>query len=206
MVWDVPLSMFTVVGLIGMTGIIINDSIVLVTTIDEYAQDRGLIPAIIDGTCDRLRPVLLTTLTTVLGLMPLLYERSQDAQFLKPTVITLVYGLGFGMVIVLLVVPAILAMQQDVGRQITALRRALGAMARRRALAVGVAGTALGVLALFGATLGSAMATGLMAGPFAGLGDGMGTALGVFVLGSGVICVVGYALGLAFGMAQRNTA
>jgi multidrug efflux pump subunit AcrB len=54
--WDVPLSMFTVVGLIGMTGIIINDSIVLVTTIDEKAEKRGLIPAIIDGTCDRLGP------------------------------------------------------------------------------------------------------------------------------------------------------
>ncbi len=70
------MSMFTVVGLIGMMGIIINDSIVLVTTVDEYAQDRGLIPAIIDGTADRLRPVMLTTLTTVLGLAPLLYEGS----------------------------------------------------------------------------------------------------------------------------------
>ena len=48
--WGVPLSMFSVVGLIGMTGIIINDSIVLVTTIDEYAETRGLVPAIIDGT------------------------------------------------------------------------------------------------------------------------------------------------------------
>jgi Cu/Ag efflux pump CusA len=67
--------------------------------------------------------VLLTTLTTVLGLAPLLYEGSADAQFLKPTVITLVYGLGFGMVIVLLVVPAILAMQQDFGQQVRALRR-----------------------------------------------------------------------------------
>ena len=47
LLWDVPLSMFTVVGLIGMTGIIINDSIVLVTTIDDYATERGLIPAII---------------------------------------------------------------------------------------------------------------------------------------------------------------
>ena len=49
-----------------MTGIIINDSIVLITTIDEYAKDRGLAPAIIAGTADRLRPVILTTLTTVL--------------------------------------------------------------------------------------------------------------------------------------------
>ncbi|MFK7746444.1 MAG: efflux RND transporter permease subunit, partial [Roseobacter sp.] len=118
--WDVPLSMFTVVGLLGLTGIIINDSIVLVTTIDEYAEDRGLIPSIIDGASDRLRPVMLTTLTTVLGMMPLLYETSQQAQFLKPTVITLVYGLGFGMFLVLLVVPAMVAMQHDVARQIGA--------------------------------------------------------------------------------------
>jgi multidrug efflux pump subunit AcrB len=74
-VWDVPLSMFTVVGLLGMTGIIINDSIVLVTTIDEYAKERGTIPAIIDGAADRLRPVMLTTLTTVLGLAPLCTRR-----------------------------------------------------------------------------------------------------------------------------------
>lgn len=122
---EVPLSMFTVVGLLGMTGIIINDSIVLVTTIDEYAEERGLIPSIIEGTADRLRPVMLTTLTTVLGLTPLLFERSQQAQFLKPTVITLVYGLGFGVLLVLLVVPALLATQQDLGRQFTAVRRAM---------------------------------------------------------------------------------
>ncbi|MDC0739096.1 efflux RND transporter permease subunit [Cognatishimia sp. SS12] len=128
---DVPLSMFTVVGLLGMTGIIINDSIVLVTTIDEHAKTRGLVPSIIEGTADRLRPVMLTTLTTVLGLTPLLFERSQQAQFLKPTVITLVYGLGFGMLLVLLVVPALLAVQQDVARQFVALRRAAQARAMR---------------------------------------------------------------------------
>ncbi|MCP4819535.1 MAG: efflux RND transporter permease subunit [Shimia sp.] len=125
---DVPLSMFTVIGLLGMTGIIINDSIVLVTTVDDYAQDRGLIPSIIDGAADRLRPVFLTTATTVLGLAPLLFERSQQAQFLKPTVITLVYGLGVGMVLVLIVVPALMAVQADVTRQVMAARR--GAKAR----------------------------------------------------------------------------
>ena len=115
-IWDVPLSMFTIVGLIGMTGIIINDSIVLISTIDEYSKERGIIPSIIDGSVDRLRPVLLTTFTTVLGLAPLLYERSTQAQFLKPTVITLVYGLGFGLLIVLLVIPALVAMQEDIRR------------------------------------------------------------------------------------------
>ena len=115
-IWDVPMSLFTIVGLIGMTGIIINDSIVLISTIDEYSKERGIIPSIIDGSVDRLRPVLLTTFTTVLGLAPLLYERSTQAQFLKPTVITLVYGLGFGLLIVLLVIPALVAMQEDIRR------------------------------------------------------------------------------------------
>ena len=119
--------MFSIVGLIGMVGIIINDSIVLVTTIDEYARDRGLIPAIVDAIADRLRPVFLTTATTVLGLAPLLYETSSQAQFLKPTVITLVYGLGFGFVLVLLVVPALVAMQEDMGKQLRALRRLMRA-------------------------------------------------------------------------------
>lgn len=123
--WDVPLSMFTVVGLIGMTGIIINDSIVLVTTIDDYAKNRGLVPAVIDATVDRLRPVMLTTLTTVLGLAPLLYEGSVQAQFLKPTVITLSYGLSVGLFLVLLVVPSLVIIQQDVGTAFRALGRGL---------------------------------------------------------------------------------
>jgi multidrug efflux pump subunit AcrB len=141
--WGVPLSLFSVVGLIGMSGIIINDSIVLVTTIDDYAKKRGMFPAIVDGVADRFRAVLLTTLTTVLGLAPLLFERSSQAEFLKPTVITLVYGLGFGMVLVLIAVPAVMAVQSDVGRQVRALRRALRRgrlpVVRRAAVAVGLA-------------------------------------------------------------------
>jgi multidrug efflux pump subunit AcrB len=202
--WDVPMSMFTVVGLIGMTGIIINDSIVLVTTVDEYAEKRGLIPAIVDGACDRLRPVLLTTLTTVLGLAPLLYEGSADAQFLKPTVITLVYGLGFGMVIVLLVVPAILAMQQDVGHQVRALRRGLRAGGRARELSLSLAGlVALAALA-FAATLGAQIVTGRMAGPLGALGEGSAMALAVFLGIVGALCLVAW--GIAAGLSARRRA
>lgn len=166
--WGLPLSMFAVVGLIGMVGIIINDAIVLVSTVDEYAQTRGLVPAIVDAVSDRLRPVFLTTATTVLGLAPMLYERSSAALFLKPTVITLVYGLGFGMVLVLIVVPAILAVQQDFGRQTRALRRAVRVPGLRMAL-----GSVAMVLALgFAATLGRAMLTG----------GGMGAAFAVFAV------------------------
>lgn len=111
--WQIPMSLFSVIGLIGMTGIIINDSIVLVSTINEY-EGENRPEAIIDGICDRLRPVLLTTLTTVFGLAPLLFETSQDAQFLKPTVVTLVFGLGFGMFIILFLVPSLITMQKDI--------------------------------------------------------------------------------------------
>jgi multidrug efflux pump subunit AcrB len=132
-VWmDLPLSMFSVVGLIGMTGIIVNDSIVLVTAVDEEARRRALIPAVIEATCGRLRPVVLTTLTTVLGLAPLLLEQSRDAEALRPTVVTLVFGLGFGLVLVLMVTPALVLLQRDVGAALASLRRLLRLAPRRR--------------------------------------------------------------------------
>ena len=179
--WDVPLSMFSVVGLIGMVGIIINDSIVLVTTVDEYAEDRGLIPAIIDAAADRLRPVFLTTATTVLGLAPLLHETSRDAQFLKPTVITLTYGLGFGLVLVLMIVPAFLAVGHDLGRNWRALRRGLSHGGRARGLGLVLGTGAAGIAVLFVLTLGAVMATGEM--PVLGA-VALPVALGAFLVGS----------------------
>ena len=198
--WDVPLSMFSIVGLIGMTGIIINDSIVLVTTIDDYAESRGLIPAIIDGAADRLRPVFLTTATTVLGLSPLLYESSTQAQFLRPTVITLVYGLGFGLLLVMLVVPTLMAMQQDVARQLASSRRALTASpAVGLTWLVGV--TMVLILVLFGATAGAVLVQGQMLAPVLTLIPGLAgeasliTALGLFLAGSLLLVMLSYVIG-----------
>jgi len=200
--WDVPLSMFSVVGLLGMTGIIINDSIVLVTTIDEYAEERGLIPSIIDGAADRLRPIMLTTMTTVLGLMPMLFERSQQAQFLKPTVITLVYGLGFGMIMVLLVVPALIAMQNDLNRHFGALRRGLSFRD------TGVrAGFWLGFGVIFAwlvTTMGAVIGTGALPQPIQSVLPDLTTtspllvALALFVVGAAVIVVCVYTVMAAF--------
>ncbi|MBO9396566.1 efflux RND transporter permease subunit [Shimia sp. R9_2] len=207
---DVPLSMFTVVGLLGMTGIIINDSIVLVTTIDEHAKDRGVIPSIIDGAADRLRPVFLTTATTVLGLAPLLFERSAQAQFLKPTVITLVYGLGFGMLLVLIVVPALMAIQTDFARQVQAFGRAR--RARRLQGALLLSGAVLtGWLVM---TMGWMVLQGQMhplLGQIVPALAGVTTpimALLVFILGAGLVCVLGYgaAAGWMLYRARRSGA
>jgi multidrug efflux pump subunit AcrB len=187
--WEVPMSMFSVVGLIGMVGIIINDSIVLVSTVDEYAEDRGLFPAILDATADRLRPVVLTTLTTVLGLAPLLYETSKDAQFLKPTVITLVYGLGFGLVLVLLLVPALLAIGHDLGRNVRAARRAVAAGARAPGMALAIGVAALGMAGVFAVTLGPVILGGTLPEALGG-GASRALALGLFVAGSGAIALI----------------
>ncbi|WP_300036598.1 efflux RND transporter permease subunit [uncultured Roseobacter sp.] len=207
-VWDVPLSMFTVVGLLGMTGIIINDSIVLVTTIDEYAQERGLIPSIIDGAADRLRPVLLTTLTTVLGMAPLLYEKSVQAQFLKPSIITLVYGLGFGVVLVLLVVPALLAIGHDLSRQIAAMRRGLRAPVRGVRVSFAMLWSVIAVWAC--ATLGMVAwrdalpEVMLRAVPFiAGLAP-VTAAFVIFVAGCAVISLVAYVTAAAWLTVRRR--
>ena len=183
-----------------MTGIIINDSIVLVTTIDEYAKDRGLIPSIIDGVANRLRPVMLTTLTTVLGLLPLLFERSSQAQFLKPTVVTLVYGLGFGMLLVLLVVPSLIAMQYDVRRRVDAYKRGLGFRASGpRAALLALSGLVAGWLA---ATLGYAAVNGALLPfitqlvPRLGEMSAMPAALLIFVVGLSVMVASAFAFSL----------
>ena len=187
--YDIPLSLFSVVGLIGMVGIIINDSIVLITTIDEYAKERGLFPAILDGVTDRLRPVMLTTLTTVLGLSPLLYETSSQAQFLKPTVITLVYGLGFGMLLVLIVVPALLAIQADVGAQVASFKRALRGLIRARGPSLPVGAAIACVSGLFVGTLGWVMVSGRLPSPLENLSFASPPqiALALFLVSSAIV-------------------
>ena len=186
--WDVPMSMFSIIGLIGMTGIIINDSIVLVTTIDEYAEDRGLIPAIIDGTCDRLRPVILTSLTTILGLAPLLFETSRHAQFLRPTVITLTYGLGFGLLLVLLIVPSLIAVQSDIQKQVVAFRRSLSLQKKGQALRITIGILSLLVMISFSTNLGAYLYNGSLPElyqrfiPFISQSSGIFHAFSIFML------------------------
>ncbi|MEO0665788.1 MAG: efflux RND transporter permease subunit, partial [Pseudomonadota bacterium] len=128
--WGLPINIFSIVGFIGLSGIIVNDSIVLSTAITERARSRALIPATIDAACERLRPVMLTTLTTVLGLTPLLFEGSRQAAFLQPMVLTMVSGLTVGFFLVLLLVPALTIIGHDIARGVTSTRRARAALRR----------------------------------------------------------------------------
>ncbi len=109
------LTILSLVALVGLSGIVVNDSIILVSTVKEH-MDMGEDPmlAIARGTVDRLRAVILTSATTICGLTPLMFETSLQAQFLIPMAITLVFGLMVATLLVLVVVPALLAVLQDI--------------------------------------------------------------------------------------------
>lgn len=103
------LSILSIYGIFGLSGIIINDSIVLVSFYRELrAQGNDIKEAVIEASVRRFRAVLLTTLTTVGGLSPLLFETSFDAQFLIPLAAVIAFGLMYGIVLILFFVPAML--------------------------------------------------------------------------------------------------
>lgn len=109
------LSILSMVALIGLAGILVNNSIILVAAIDDRV-DNGERPmeAIVGGAGDRLRAVTLTSITTIVGIAPLMFETSLQAQFLIPMAITIVFGLATASVLVLFVVPALLGMLIDI--------------------------------------------------------------------------------------------
>ena len=120
-VLGLELSVLSIYGLFGLSGIIINDSIVLVTFYRQLRKKGMAIEeAVIEASVRRFRAVLLTTLTTVGGLTPLMFETSFDAQFLIPLGAGIAFGLMYGIVLILLFVPAMLVsvehMNQRLGR------------------------------------------------------------------------------------------
>lgn len=123
---DLPLSALSIMGLFGLAGIVINDSIVLVSVYRDLRQEgMDLYTALEEAVARRLRPVLLTTMTTMAGLTPLLFETSLDAQFLKPIAAGLVFGLLLGTVLILLFVPALLLTIEQVSERTLRLRESL---------------------------------------------------------------------------------
>ena len=101
------LSMF---GLFALSGIVVNDSIILVIFY-KHLRERGMAvnDAIVEAACQRLRAVLLTSLTTIAGLLPLLFETSMQAQFLIPMAVSISFGLAFATFLVLVLVPTLLS-------------------------------------------------------------------------------------------------
>jgi multidrug efflux pump subunit AcrB len=109
------LSLISMMGIIALSGVVVNDSLVLVDAINRYRQDGvPLREAVIRGGARRLRPILLTSLTTFFGLAPMIFETSRQARFLIPMAISLGFGALFVTVIALLVVPPIYLIVEDI--------------------------------------------------------------------------------------------
>lgn len=109
------LTILSMIGLLGLSGILVNDSIILVARTDERLKEgQSIAEATIGAAQDRLRAVLLTSLTTIGGLLPLLFEKSLQAQFLMPMAITIVFGLATATVLVLILVPSLMGIGADI--------------------------------------------------------------------------------------------
>ena len=103
------LNFFSLVGTIALIGVFVNNSLVFISTLNQRLRnDEKWRAAMIATAMTRFRPILLTTITTVAGLAPLLFSKSLGAQFLKGPAIAIAYGLSFGLFNVLLLLPAIL--------------------------------------------------------------------------------------------------
>ncbi len=104
-----PVSIFSLIGTIALIGVFVNNALVFISTLNDLLKEgKDFIGAIVESAQSRFRPIILTTITTVAGLGPLIGSSSVGAQFLKGPAIAMAYGLGFGIFNVLILLPLML--------------------------------------------------------------------------------------------------
>ena len=105
------------VGVIALSGVVVNDSLLLVDHANQaVARGADRFAAVVDATRRRFRAIMLTSVTTFMGLAPMLLERSTQAQLMVPMAISLAFGIVFATVITLLLVPCLYMMLEDLRR------------------------------------------------------------------------------------------
>lgn len=120
--WQV--SMFSIMGVIACAGVVVNDNLVLIDRINNLrAEGMDLQSALLQGATDRFRPIILTSVTTFVGLVPIMLETSVQAQFLIPMVVSLSFGVMFATGVTLVLVPALYLLGHDIGQSLSALSR-----------------------------------------------------------------------------------
>lgn len=115
LIMDLKLSLLSFFGMMALTGVVINDSLVLMTRYNQ-AIEAGMpvSAALVEAGTGRYRAIFLTTATTVIGLLPLLTETSEQAQYLIPAAASLAFGELFSTVLMLLLMPVLIAITEDV--------------------------------------------------------------------------------------------
>ncbi|MDP7250052.1 MAG: efflux RND transporter permease subunit [Planctomycetota bacterium] len=110
-----PFTVLSMIGGVALAGIVVNDSLILVDFINRKRREgMPLMEAVVSGSRARLRAILLTTITTLFGLAPIMFERSFQAQFLIPMVVSIVFGLACATVLTLVLIPAVYLALEDV--------------------------------------------------------------------------------------------
>jgi multidrug efflux pump subunit AcrB len=109
-----PLSIMSLWGAVALTGVIINDAIVFYSKYDGLIVEGWKVPdAVKEAGKIRLRPIILTSLTTTIGLFPMMFEKSMQAQFLVPMAISLAYGVFLGTIFILIFFPVLIMLLND---------------------------------------------------------------------------------------------
>jgi multidrug efflux pump subunit AcrB len=115
--WDTPMALFSFFGIAAAAGVVINDNLVLIDYVNKRRDEgAGAVQALVDAGVSRFRPILLTSLTTMVGILPLLSQRSVQAQFLKPMLVALGSAVGFALFISLFLVPALYVIGAEIKR------------------------------------------------------------------------------------------
>jgi len=108
------LSILSMFGMVALTGVVVNDSLLLISFINTKREEgKELREAIVEAAKRRFRPIILTSLTTSLGLTPIILEKSMQAQFLIPMAVSLGFGILFATFITLLLVPSLYLVLED---------------------------------------------------------------------------------------------
>ena len=113
----IPVSILSVFGILALSGIVVNDSLVLsyrISELEDLHDDSDYAEMLVRAGGERFRAILLTTLTTFVGLVPLLFEPSVQAQFLKPMAVSVGFGVLFATVITLVLLPVLLMILRDI--------------------------------------------------------------------------------------------
>lgn len=111
-IMGLPLTIISVFGIVALTGIAVNDSLVLIDYINEHREQK-LIDTLVKASCRRFRPILLTSLTTIASMAPILSETSFQAQILIPMVVSIVFGLISTTFLILLLIPVAYMIVED---------------------------------------------------------------------------------------------
>jgi len=108
-------SVLSICGIIALAGVVVNDSLIMVDFVNRARREGlSLIESVVRSGSERFRAIILTSLTTFMGLMPIVFERSLQAQVVIPMAISLAFGILFATVITLLLVPSLYMMLDDI--------------------------------------------------------------------------------------------